>query len=145
MAPAGNRPQSIAANFDMGIFKHFAIKESMALEFRAEAFNIFNHSQFYISNTPGGTDSMTCETGPQRRIMHWIWGFDVRSDQQRSPRAGAAVQPKVPLLTEQQPAQSSKPGSEEAGFFMCSRNRKSEQVSSLTAATRPCPSVVSMG
>ncbi len=50
-------------NFDMGIFKHFAIKESTALEFRAEAFNIFNHSQFYINNTPGGTDSMTCETG----------------------------------------------------------------------------------
>jgi hypothetical protein len=33
-------------NFDMALFKRFAIKESMAFEFRAEAFNIFNHTQF---------------------------------------------------------------------------------------------------
>src|SRR5271156_5946119 len=33
-------------NFDMGLFKTFAIRESMNFEFRAEAFNIFNHTQF---------------------------------------------------------------------------------------------------
>jgi hypothetical protein len=33
-------------NVDMGIFKHFAIKESMAFEFRAEAFNVFNHTEW---------------------------------------------------------------------------------------------------
>ena len=33
-------------NFDMSIFKRFVIHESMAFEFRAEAFNIFNHTQF---------------------------------------------------------------------------------------------------
>ncbi len=54
-------------NFDMGIFKHFAIKENTALEFRAEAFNVFNHTQFSfapIEGTAGGiTASMTCTGG----------------------------------------------------------------------------------
>jgi len=33
-------------NFDMAMFKRFAIKESMAFEFRAEAFNVFNHVEW---------------------------------------------------------------------------------------------------
>jgi hypothetical protein len=33
-------------NIDMALFKHFPIKESMAFEFRAEAFNIFNHVEW---------------------------------------------------------------------------------------------------
>ena len=33
-------------NFDMALFKRFAIKEQMAFEFRAEAFNVFNHIQY---------------------------------------------------------------------------------------------------
>jgi hypothetical protein len=33
-------------NFDMAVFKHFAIKESTAIEFRAEAFNVFNHTEW---------------------------------------------------------------------------------------------------
>ncbi|HSY90748.1 MAG TPA: carboxypeptidase regulatory-like domain-containing protein [Candidatus Binatus sp.] len=43
--------------FDMGVFKHFAIKESTAIEFRAEGFNIFNHTQFYLTNSNGATAS----------------------------------------------------------------------------------------
>jgi len=50
--------------FDMGIFKHFAIKEQTAIEFRAEAFNVFNHTQYSlgpIENPTGGvTMAMTC-------------------------------------------------------------------------------------
>jgi hypothetical protein len=43
-------------NFDMALFKHFAIKESMSFEFRAEAFNIFNHTQ-WGSAASGGLGS----------------------------------------------------------------------------------------
>jgi len=39
-------------NFDMAVFKHFAIHESMAFEFRAEAFNVFNHDEW---QGPSGT------------------------------------------------------------------------------------------
>ncbi len=41
-------------NFDMAVFKRFPIKEQLAFEFRAEAFNVFNHTQFgYISGDGG--------------------------------------------------------------------------------------------
>ncbi len=33
-------------NFDMGLFKRFAITEARMFEFRAEAFNVFNHTQW---------------------------------------------------------------------------------------------------
>ncbi len=33
-------------NFDMGLLKHFAVTESKYFEFRAEAFNIFNHTEY---------------------------------------------------------------------------------------------------
>src|SRR5579864_9536091 len=33
-------------NFDMGLFKKFSFTEARYLEFRAEAFNVFNHTQW---------------------------------------------------------------------------------------------------
>jgi hypothetical protein len=43
-------------NFDMALFKRFAIKESAAFEFRLEAFNVFNHTEW---NGPSGDMSAT--------------------------------------------------------------------------------------
>jgi len=40
-----------AWNFDMAVAKSFAITERFRLEFRAEAFDIFNHHNFYILGT----------------------------------------------------------------------------------------------
>ncbi len=58
-----NNPQR--TNFDMGMFKTFAIKESMGIEFRAEAFNVFNHTQWLplggLNST--GNSSTSCFAG----------------------------------------------------------------------------------
>ena len=41
-------------NFDMGIFKRFPIGDHLNAEFRTEAFNVFNHTQFTgVNNSPG--------------------------------------------------------------------------------------------
>jgi hypothetical protein len=42
-------------NFDMALFKHFRITENVGFEFRAEAFNVFNHAEW--GNIYGGGGS----------------------------------------------------------------------------------------
>jgi hypothetical protein len=42
-------------NFDMALFKDFKIRESVGFEFRAEAFNVFNHTQWGFINGDGGS------------------------------------------------------------------------------------------
>jgi hypothetical protein len=54
-------------NFDMSLLKHFKVTENSMFEFRAEAFNIFNHTQFRIfdsnlGNT--GSNVISCYGGP---------------------------------------------------------------------------------
>lgn len=53
-------------NFDMGLFKHFAISEARAFEFRAEAFNVFNHTQWLPLGGLNSTanNSTSCFAGP---------------------------------------------------------------------------------
>ncbi len=55
-------------NFDMGLFKRFPLRsETRQLEFRAEAFNVFNHTQWLPMNV-NGTNSpsvaASCYAGP---------------------------------------------------------------------------------
>ena len=51
-------------NFDMGLFKSFAVHEDMHFEFRAEAFNVFNHTQWNGVNTNSCYGSEACATSP---------------------------------------------------------------------------------
>lgn len=61
-----NNPHRL--NFDMSLLKHFKLSESSQLEFRAEAFNIFNHTEFrvYDPDNPGssGNNVISCYAGP---------------------------------------------------------------------------------
>ena len=55
-------------NFDMGLFKHFALGETKAFEFRAEGFNVFNHPQWngvnnYSCGTTFNSGSSDCVEG----------------------------------------------------------------------------------
>ena len=52
-------------NFDMALFKHFPIKESIGIEFRAEAFNIFNHTQWaWLGGGTGSAASNSAFSSP---------------------------------------------------------------------------------
>jgi hypothetical protein len=60
-----NNPHRL--NFDVALLKNFKPTESTALEFRAEAFNVFNHTQFRmydpnLGNT--GNNTISCYGGP---------------------------------------------------------------------------------
>ena len=41
-------------NFDLSLLKNFAFTERFRVEFRAEAFNAFNHTQFEGNSNTGG-------------------------------------------------------------------------------------------
>jgi hypothetical protein len=44
-------------NFDMAILKNLRLTESKSLQFRLEAFNVFNHSQFFGPQSVDGNIS----------------------------------------------------------------------------------------
>jgi hypothetical protein len=70
----GTSPRNVArnprqTNFDMALYKHFAIRESMSFEFRAEAFNIFNHTEWgYIAGDAGSAGGNGSVTGGSNSI-----------------------------------------------------------------------------
>jgi hypothetical protein len=61
-----NNPSRL--NFDVSLLRHFRFAETRELEFRAEAFNIFNTTQFriYDPDNPGssGNNVVSCYAGP---------------------------------------------------------------------------------
>ena len=60
-----NNPHRL--NFDMTLQKNFKVKEGSNVEFRAEAFNIFNHTQFRVFNPNLGnsaSNTVNCYGGP---------------------------------------------------------------------------------
>jgi hypothetical protein len=50
-----NNPNRL--NFDVALLKHIKITEGSTLEFRAEAFNVFNHTQFIIYDADRGNQA----------------------------------------------------------------------------------------
>ncbi|HWW16008.1 MAG TPA: carboxypeptidase regulatory-like domain-containing protein [Candidatus Dormibacteraeota bacterium] len=59
-----NNPHRL--NFDLSLLKNFKITEGSNLEFRAEAFNVFNHTQFRIFNSNIGNtanNTISCYGG----------------------------------------------------------------------------------
>ena len=55
-------------NFDMSLIKHFKLTEFSQLDFHADFFNIFNHTEFrvYDPDNPGssGNNIVSCYAGP---------------------------------------------------------------------------------
>ena len=52
-------------NWDMALLKDFAVHENMHIEFRAEFFNVLNHTQFIATSGAGNPGTGTCVTsGP---------------------------------------------------------------------------------
>src|SRR5579872_4914755 len=50
-------------NFDMSVYKVFKPKEQLAVQFRAEAFNIFNHTEWNGVNNAVSTTNFLFSTG----------------------------------------------------------------------------------
>ncbi len=50
-----NNPHRL--NFDVALLKHFKVTEGSTLEFRAEGFNVFNHTQFIIYDPDRGNQA----------------------------------------------------------------------------------------
>jgi hypothetical protein len=69
------------SNTNLSLNKHFRIRENSELEFRAEAFNVFNHTNFNLPTgsiaditAPSTFGVITSDVGP--RIMQFSLRFD---------------------------------------------------------------------
>jgi hypothetical protein len=61
-------------NFDMALIKHFAVTESKYFEFRAEAFNVFNHTEFAWLGGDGGSAGANAGVGNSDSVISCYGG-----------------------------------------------------------------------
>ncbi len=77
-------------NFDMALFKRFVVKESIAFEFRAEAFNVFNHTQW------AALAGAIRRSGAQH---HFVAGTNRTGRRSNCLQVGAAHNPRILQLS----------------------------------------------
>jgi hypothetical protein len=53
-------------NFDVGLFKRFPVHDRMSIEFRIEAFNVFNHTEWNGVNNAFASSTFLHATGAHR-------------------------------------------------------------------------------
>ena len=85
-----NNPNRL--NFDWALFKHFKIREQMGFEFRAEAFNVFNHTQWGNIAGDSGSARRRRQQHPRQRQLP--------ARQFRAQRAHYATGSEVQLLAD---------------------------------------------
>jgi hypothetical protein len=56
-------------NFDMALFKHFAFTERLGFEFRAEAFNVFNHTEWLPIAGSAGSANNNSSNGQNNNVF----------------------------------------------------------------------------
>jgi hypothetical protein len=83
-------------NFDMALIKHFPITESKYFEFRAEAFNIFNHTEFNTLGGDGGSQGSNSGAGNSDSVVSCYDANNVACTNTVSfLRSGSAHEPRI--------------------------------------------------
>lgn len=84
-------------NFDMALIKHFAITESKYFEFRAEAFNVFNHTEFNTLGGDGGSAGSNSGAGNSDSVIgcYAANNVDCSTIQPGLFRSGSAHEPRI--------------------------------------------------
>ncbi len=57
-------------NFDATLSRSFLVTDNRALEFRAEAFNLFNHAQFFGALLSKATSPAAVSARPSAQCLH---------------------------------------------------------------------------
>ena len=66
------------ANWDFSAIKNFALREKVALQFRAECYNSFNHSNFNGPNTDPTSSAFGTVTGTASDPRNWQFSLKVK-------------------------------------------------------------------